>query len=485
MLENITEQELAENGVASAPDKLEGKAADNKKLFDKLITAVIAPYLNLAIDAINELEKGLRDHIDIDPTSVRDNNVSVTGERVETYGLEELANPTVAHALDRLAPFARCAEGTDFPAWMLSENTARRLRLDPATATPNEAFEALLLTEVDSLCGGLHIKAVYASTGKPAPDIFFTGLPGVAETMMVTDEYGSFFTELSPGEYTLSFRPVIGELTIPDQTVVVEAKKVSFVDLRLEAGRDLKVLTESGEYLVGQDAEEVAAFGIGGGGSGGASRHESTSWNLQVGCGGGSGFVANELIDLTASRGKFVRVLFGAGGARVIPSNGSATNGNEGGTTSITLPDGTVVLSAPGGKGGEGADPDIDYYNGKHRGASYSYNGGDGACDGAGVTVSWSTEVSNTDEIATITFQEDNIEGVRVFGKEEYPLVAGGGFTGVAQYNRDAGNGGTSISGAGCNTDGTVIDGTGAGGGGAVGPSAAGYAGASGAIYIE
>ena len=112
MLENITEQELAENGVASAPDHLTGKAADNKKLFDKLITAIIAPHLNRAIDALNKLEldmgeadealrQALRDHIDIDPTSVRDNNVSVTQEVIRLLELEG-ANPTVKDALLRV-----------------------------------------------------------------------------------------------------------------------------------------------------------------------------------------------------------------------------------------------------------------------------------------------------------------------------------------------------------------------------------------------
>ncbi len=121
MLDNITEQELAENGVASAPDHLTGKAADNKKLFDKLIMAVIAPHLNRAIDALNKLERdmgaaeeelrqALRNHIEIDPSSVRDNNVSVTGARMEDYGLTELVNPTMADALDRLAPLMSCRD---------------------------------------------------------------------------------------------------------------------------------------------------------------------------------------------------------------------------------------------------------------------------------------------------------------------------------------------------------------------------------------
>ncbi len=109
MLSKITEQELAENGVASAPDHLTGKAADNKKLFDKLIVAVIAPHLNRAIDALNKLEQdmgaadeelrqALRNHIEIDPSSVRDNNVSVSEEVIERLWLEG-PNPTVKDAL--------------------------------------------------------------------------------------------------------------------------------------------------------------------------------------------------------------------------------------------------------------------------------------------------------------------------------------------------------------------------------------------------
>ena len=98
MLDIITEQELAENGVVSAPDKLTGDPEENKRVFDRLITAVLAPHINRVVRAYNELETALRDHIDIDPTSVRDNNVSVTEEVITALELEGL-NPTVKDAL--------------------------------------------------------------------------------------------------------------------------------------------------------------------------------------------------------------------------------------------------------------------------------------------------------------------------------------------------------------------------------------------------
>lgn len=51
-LKKITEQELSQNGVVSAPDRLTGTAAENKAVFDKLIRNTVAPDFNALIDAL-------------------------------------------------------------------------------------------------------------------------------------------------------------------------------------------------------------------------------------------------------------------------------------------------------------------------------------------------------------------------------------------------------------------------------------------------
>lgn len=101
MLDIISEQELAENGVVSAPDKLTGDPEENKKIFDRLITAVLAPHINRVVMALNELEEALRTHVDVDPDGLLDGNIAVTASVVEKLGLEGI-NPTVRDALVKL-----------------------------------------------------------------------------------------------------------------------------------------------------------------------------------------------------------------------------------------------------------------------------------------------------------------------------------------------------------------------------------------------
>jgi hypothetical protein len=48
----ITENQIIDNGVISAPDKLTGTASENKAVFDKLIRAAVAPQYNALIDEL-------------------------------------------------------------------------------------------------------------------------------------------------------------------------------------------------------------------------------------------------------------------------------------------------------------------------------------------------------------------------------------------------------------------------------------------------
>lgn len=51
-LNKITDAQMAAHGVVSAPDVLTGTAAENKALFDRLITSVVAVYFNELIDKL-------------------------------------------------------------------------------------------------------------------------------------------------------------------------------------------------------------------------------------------------------------------------------------------------------------------------------------------------------------------------------------------------------------------------------------------------
>lgn len=48
----ITEAMIAEHGVQAAPDQLSGTAAENKAVFDRLITNVVAVYFNQLVEAL-------------------------------------------------------------------------------------------------------------------------------------------------------------------------------------------------------------------------------------------------------------------------------------------------------------------------------------------------------------------------------------------------------------------------------------------------
>lgn len=54
-LQHITPEQIAEYGVVAAPDRLTGKAQDNKAIFDRLVRELVAIVVNDIIDKTNEL----------------------------------------------------------------------------------------------------------------------------------------------------------------------------------------------------------------------------------------------------------------------------------------------------------------------------------------------------------------------------------------------------------------------------------------------
>lgn len=54
-LQHITPEQIAQYGVVAAPDRLTGRADDNKKIFDRLVRELVAVVVNSIIDKTNEL----------------------------------------------------------------------------------------------------------------------------------------------------------------------------------------------------------------------------------------------------------------------------------------------------------------------------------------------------------------------------------------------------------------------------------------------
>ena len=63
-LNEITTEEISENGVCSAPDVLSGTPEENKKVFDKLCAEVVIPKINIIVREGKVLEKLLGTNTD-------------------------------------------------------------------------------------------------------------------------------------------------------------------------------------------------------------------------------------------------------------------------------------------------------------------------------------------------------------------------------------------------------------------------------------
>lgn len=334
--------------------------------------------------------------------------------------------------------------------------------LKTKTDATNAAVQALEDSKQDlnRLNGYLKIVATYASTGAAASGVQFTGLTSVEdETLLVTGEDGVFFGEVPVSEYTLVFRPILGEQAIPNKVVKISAGKVTVLELSLVAGSDTRAITTSGLLLVGLDCTEIKLFGVGGGGAGGAGGYASSYRGASAG--GGGGYSTAVTLEAADYLGKFLTVTIGAGGSG---AKSDKLTGNTGGATTVAAPDGTILLTANGGVGGGGA------YSGT------TATGGSGTGKGASVT-----DVKTSG----VTFNTSGIDGAYPFGDSRYPRVGGGGaacgrYSGnYDQYNSVAGAGGGGLNGAG-------QDGLGGGGGGKLTSGNHGncYDGGSGALFV-
>lgn len=81
----ITGEAISIHGVVSAPDRMTGTAAENKKVFDRLVREVVSQQINGLIDELTSVEKGDSGAGDIGVTGI----AGVNGTNVQAV-LEEL-----------------------------------------------------------------------------------------------------------------------------------------------------------------------------------------------------------------------------------------------------------------------------------------------------------------------------------------------------------------------------------------------------------
>lgn len=156
MLEKITEQELDQYGVVSAPDYLTGRPADVKAVFDRLVRDLVAAVVNRIIDAHNGLDESVNKRIDnvieelknvsqINAENLGSNNIALdkAGKTAlaELYATGELV-PTVHGALKKLGALGAMVDYLADPGTFLKPETAALFGLDE-TAVPDDAFRVI------------------------------------------------------------------------------------------------------------------------------------------------------------------------------------------------------------------------------------------------------------------------------------------------------------------------------------------------------
>lgn len=179
MLEKITEQELDQYGVVSAPDHLTGRPADVKAVFDRLVRDLVAAVVNRIIDAHNGLDESVNKRIDdvieelknvsqINAENLGSNNIVLdkAGETAlaELYATGELV-PTVHGALKKLGALGTMVDYLADPGTFLKPETAALFGLDE-TAVPDDVL-AKIGNEFPRIAVGTATGNSYASADEP------------------------------------------------------------------------------------------------------------------------------------------------------------------------------------------------------------------------------------------------------------------------------------------------------------------------------
>ena len=102
--QKITEAAIAANGVQSQPDKLTGTAAQNKKVFDNLVTAVVRERFNALLDELTGTGAAAQLGITTIPGFSAD-NIQAALEQIVT-AMQEITQGSVADGSITLAKLA-------------------------------------------------------------------------------------------------------------------------------------------------------------------------------------------------------------------------------------------------------------------------------------------------------------------------------------------------------------------------------------------
>lgn len=227
-------------------------------------------------------------------------------------------------------------------------------------ATVNDVFMALAIGVGKKGC---LITVVYPD-GSPAQGYTVQGATGPEGETLVTDASGNCLAVTTGDSLTLSI-PNPAELDVEPvaaQQVTLEGT-ITTATLQLTLVTGTLTISSSVSKPVSKFCVSADFCGVGGGGAGSLPGY-------YYGSGGGGGYVTNAINVLIKSN-SMVSVIVGAGGTVDNNATGSRSGGN-GGITTVSI-DGSNVLKANGGQGGQVIEHGAECIGGTGNG-----NGGDG-----------------------------------------------------------------------------------------------------------
>lgn len=301
----LTDDAISTNGVEAAPDKLAGTPQENKKVFDRLIRAVVKDIIN-----------GLAEQIGTDVARFDSGEGKISAETAAALELNEGA--TLNDALVRLKNMA--ASG-GIP-------TAEFVAVSKATA---EAY----------------------------------GLEGDVTVDMVLQVIVDAITEAAAKSYTKeetlssSTKGILGlaEDAVPDDAFMALKRWVPLAEYNVAGAYT---------FTVPEDVDELGVLVLGGGGSGGVAFLKGTSTNGNTYYGAATGGCSGAIVQkvLSKAKGEFssgaeLAVVVGAGGVGVTKTTGvnggsGVSAGNAGGSSSFA---GITAIGGGGGKGFINSNP--------------------------------------------------------------------------------------------------------------------------------
>lgn len=354
-------------------------------------------------------------------------------------------------------------EGTPLnKANLLSDQTAYKIGLSDAEATPNIAFDRLAQIIYDSLGGVIINLTLQAADGTRIPNAQITGVVALSGGDAVTDANGQVTCVSLLENPTIGWGQDFADLETGSRQITVAPGETVSQTITVTT-RNFAEYTESSMIKFSPLCTRLDISLLAGGGGGGSGCAEGPNYYTR--CGGGGGGAGGEAViqeSVAFTSSVEYALLIGSGGVGgALAGYGKGTDGGAGGDTSL------LGIVAHGGVGG-GYGSYLWNYDWGNKGDGGTGNNGNGGC---GASVSPGRAAGTATAGTQLIYTSMDTTGVTGDGG------GGGGAQyisdGDAEYNKkyepsvgaeNGGDGGSCSSSSFANHDG--YDGTLGGGGG-------------------